>query len=230
MHVASVFIAAARLPAGVRSHGLSVDAAFSSRRHPQLRQRQHRRHQRSSAPGAKGWARSHFWQTCSKARRLCCWAGCWPRPSYPNGTSRCAGTGRLVCRSGPCVPDLAPLQGRQGRVDGLRRVSGRRTVRGFGGPSPFLRRSSPSPRYVSLASILARPVSPVFAWFTVRGERPIFLSPVQSAVSLLIIVKHHQNIHRLFTGRNPALEPKNPHEPHRRTRFRSLGNRHCHLA
>jgi glycerol-3-phosphate acyltransferase PlsY len=63
-------------------------------------------------------------------------------------------------------------------------------------------------RYVSLASILGAACFPVFAWFTVRGERPIFFIAVQSAVSLLIIVKHHQNIRRLFAGTESRIGAK----------------------
>ena len=55
-------------------------------------------------------------------------------------------------------------------------------------------------RYVSLASIIAAASFPVFAWFFVHGDRPPFLIAVEAAVSLLIIIKHHQNIRRLLTG------------------------------
>ena len=55
-------------------------------------------------------------------------------------------------------------------------------------------------RYVSLASILGAALFPLFAWMTVQGNRPPFFIAVQVAVALLIIVKHHQNIHRLMTG------------------------------
>jgi glycerol-3-phosphate acyltransferase PlsY len=55
-------------------------------------------------------------------------------------------------------------------------------------------------RYVSLASILGAASFPAFAWFLVRGDRPPFFIAVQAAVALLIIAKHHQNIHRLFAG------------------------------
>jgi acyl phosphate:glycerol-3-phosphate acyltransferase len=55
-------------------------------------------------------------------------------------------------------------------------------------------------RYVSLGSILAAAAFPVFAWLTVRGEKPAFFVAVQIAVSLLIIVKHHPNIRRLLSG------------------------------
>ena len=55
-------------------------------------------------------------------------------------------------------------------------------------------------RYVSLGSILGAASFPVFAWFMVHGERPVFFIVVQAAVALLIIVKHHPNIRRLLAG------------------------------
>ena len=55
-------------------------------------------------------------------------------------------------------------------------------------------------RYVSLASILGAASFPVFAWFTVSGQRPAFFIAVQCIVALLIIVKHHPNIRRLMAG------------------------------
>jgi acyl phosphate:glycerol-3-phosphate acyltransferase len=55
-------------------------------------------------------------------------------------------------------------------------------------------------RYVSLSSILGAASFPVFAWFTVSEPRPAFFIAVQSAVALLIIVKHHPNIRRLLSG------------------------------
>jgi glycerol-3-phosphate acyltransferase PlsY len=55
-------------------------------------------------------------------------------------------------------------------------------------------------RYVSLASILGAASFPFFAWMFVRGDRPAFYIAVQFAVSLLIILKHHQNIRRLLAG------------------------------
>jgi acyl phosphate:glycerol-3-phosphate acyltransferase len=55
-------------------------------------------------------------------------------------------------------------------------------------------------RYVSLGSILGAASFPVFAWFMVNGERPLFFIAVQATVALLIIVKHHPNIRRLLAG------------------------------
>lgn len=55
-------------------------------------------------------------------------------------------------------------------------------------------------RYVSLASILGAASFPVFAWFLVKGPRPVFFIAVQILVALLIIVKHHPNIRRLLSG------------------------------
>jgi glycerol-3-phosphate acyltransferase PlsY len=55
-------------------------------------------------------------------------------------------------------------------------------------------------RYVSLASIIGAGSFPVFAWFLVHGDKPVFYIVVQAAVALLIIVKHHQNIGRLMAG------------------------------
>jgi len=57
-----------------------------------------------------------------------------------------------------------------------------------------------SSRYVSLASIVGSASFPPFAWFLIRGDKPLFFLAVQVVVALLIIVKHHQNIRRLFAG------------------------------
>lgn len=65
-------------------------------------------------------------------------------------------------------------------------------------------------RYVSLGSILAAASFPVFAWFLVGGERPLFFIAVQAAVALLIILKHHQNIRRLCTGTESRFGAKQP--------------------
>jgi glycerol-3-phosphate acyltransferase PlsY len=55
-------------------------------------------------------------------------------------------------------------------------------------------------RYVSLASILGAASFPVFAWFFVHGDKPIFFVAVQIFVAGLVIVKHHANIGRLLSG------------------------------
>lgn len=55
-------------------------------------------------------------------------------------------------------------------------------------------------RYVSLASILGAGSFPVFAWFMVRGEKSALYIAAQIIVSLMIILKHHQNIGRLISG------------------------------
>jgi glycerol-3-phosphate acyltransferase PlsY len=55
-------------------------------------------------------------------------------------------------------------------------------------------------RYVSLASILGAGSFPVFAWFMVRGEKSALYIAAQIIVSLLIILKHHENIRRLVAG------------------------------
>ena len=55
-------------------------------------------------------------------------------------------------------------------------------------------------RYVAIASIVGAAAFPVFAWFLLTGARPPFFFVAAIAVSLLIIVKHHTNIRRLFAG------------------------------
>ncbi len=65
-------------------------------------------------------------------------------------------------------------------------------------------------RFVSLASILGAASFPVFAWLLVEGDRPPFYFAVQIAVALLIILKHHQNIRRLFAGTESRFGAKQP--------------------
>jgi glycerol-3-phosphate acyltransferase PlsY len=65
-------------------------------------------------------------------------------------------------------------------------------------------------RYVSLASILGAASFPFFAWLLVTGDRPPFFIAVQFAVSLLIIAKHHPNIRRLLTGKEPRFGSRTP--------------------
>jgi acyl phosphate:glycerol-3-phosphate acyltransferase len=65
-------------------------------------------------------------------------------------------------------------------------------------------------RYVSLGSILGAASFPVFAWYMVKGDRPTFFLAVQVTVTLLIIIKHHQNIRRLLGGTESRFGAKKP--------------------
>ncbi len=65
-------------------------------------------------------------------------------------------------------------------------------------------------RYVSLASVLGSASFPVFAWFLARGVHHAFFFAVECAVALLIILKHHQNIRRLFAGTESRFGAKQP--------------------
>lgn len=58
-------------------------------------------------------------------------------------------------------------------------------------------------RYVSLGSILAALAFPVAAYFFYHPRFPSLL--LTAAVSLLVILKHHQNIKRLFAGNENRL-------------------------
>jgi acyl phosphate:glycerol-3-phosphate acyltransferase len=55
-------------------------------------------------------------------------------------------------------------------------------------------------RYVSLASILTVALFPVLAWILEPDRAPSQVLPFIAAASLLIIVKHHENIRRLLAG------------------------------
>jgi acyl phosphate:glycerol-3-phosphate acyltransferase len=65
-------------------------------------------------------------------------------------------------------------------------------------------------RYVSLGSILGAASFPIFAWYLVKGDRPLFFLAVQVAVALLIIIKHHQNVRRLLGGTESRFGAKKP--------------------
>jgi glycerol-3-phosphate acyltransferase PlsY len=60
-------------------------------------------------------------------------------------------------------------------------------------------------RYVSLASIIATAAFPAIAYALVNGDQR-YLLPFMCLSSLLIIVKHHQNIRRLLSGTESRLE------------------------
>lgn len=60
-------------------------------------------------------------------------------------------------------------------------------------------------RYVSLGSIVAVSVFPIVAWLLHGyGQTPTVLGLMATA-SLLIVVKHHENIRRLLAGTEPRL-------------------------
>ncbi len=63
-------------------------------------------------------------------------------------------------------------------------------------------------RYVSLASITAVALFPVLAWF-LDGyhNRPRMLA-CMAAASVLIVVKHHENIRRLFAGTESRFQAR----------------------
>jgi len=65
-------------------------------------------------------------------------------------------------------------------------------------------------RYVSISSIVAAFSFPVFAWLLVTGPRPPFFFVAGALVSLLIIVKHHQNIRRLIAGTESRIGAPKP--------------------
>jgi acyl phosphate:glycerol-3-phosphate acyltransferase len=65
-------------------------------------------------------------------------------------------------------------------------------------------------RYVSVASIVASASFPVYSWFLDNGGQPLFFFLAQIAVSLLIIVKHHQNIGRLLGGTESRIGARKP--------------------
>jgi glycerol-3-phosphate acyltransferase PlsY len=62
--------------------------------------------------------------------------------------------------------------------------------------------------YTSLASILSAALFPAVAgWMMPAVQRPVLL-PFIIAISLLIIVKHHENIGRLLAGNENRLDLK----------------------
>jgi acyl phosphate:glycerol-3-phosphate acyltransferase len=61
-------------------------------------------------------------------------------------------------------------------------------------------------RYVSLGSVIASAMFPVLAFFLYRGQSSLADFAVMLAASLLIIVKHKANIHRLINGTENRLQ------------------------
>ncbi len=65
-------------------------------------------------------------------------------------------------------------------------------------------------RYVSVGSIVAAISFMVFAWFFPPGPHPAVFYAVECVIALLIVVKHHQNIRRLFNGAEARFGAKKP--------------------
>jgi glycerol-3-phosphate acyltransferase PlsY len=62
-------------------------------------------------------------------------------------------------------------------------------------------------RYVSLASIIASAVIPIFAMLTVPDRSPAFLFTI-FFLAVLVIAKHHANIGRLLHGTENRMGKK----------------------
>ena len=60
-------------------------------------------------------------------------------------------------------------------------------------------------RYVSLSSVAAAAVFPLFAWFLYREYFSRFDIVVMCMTSIFIIARHHQNIGRLLSGTEPRF-------------------------
>ena len=63
-------------------------------------------------------------------------------------------------------------------------------------------------RYVSLASIVGALSFLALAWLIPPGPHPAIFYAVECAVALLIVAKHHQNIHRLLSGTESRIGAK----------------------
>lgn len=63
-------------------------------------------------------------------------------------------------------------------------------------------------RLVGLASVVAAAILPVFAVLLLPDRTPVFLGGVV-LISLLVIVKHHGNIARMFKGTEPRFGREN---------------------
>jgi acyl phosphate:glycerol-3-phosphate acyltransferase len=62
-----------------------------------------------------------------------------------------------------------------------------------------------STRFVSLGSVVAAAAFPLFSWLIYRGVFAPIVILIMSAASLLVILRHHQNISRLLSGSEPRF-------------------------
>ena len=65
-------------------------------------------------------------------------------------------------------------------------------------------------RFVSLGSVLAAAVFPWLAWLIYRGEFSPAVLLIMGLASLLVILRHYQNILRLLSGREPRFSLRHP--------------------
>jgi acyl phosphate:glycerol-3-phosphate acyltransferase len=64
-------------------------------------------------------------------------------------------------------------------------------------------------RYVAVGSMVGAASFPLYAWLLVKGQRPAAFFIASILVSLLIVVKHHSNLRRLYDGTEYKLGAKN---------------------
>ncbi len=65
-------------------------------------------------------------------------------------------------------------------------------------------------RFVSLGSVLAAAAFPWLAWLIYRGEFSPTVILIMSIASLLVILRHYQNILRLLSGSEPRFSLRHP--------------------
>jgi acyl phosphate:glycerol-3-phosphate acyltransferase len=64
-------------------------------------------------------------------------------------------------------------------------------------------------RYVAVGSMVGAASFPFYAWLLVKGQRPAAFFIASVLVALLIVVKHHSNLRRLYDGTEYKLGAKN---------------------
>ncbi len=68
-------------------------------------------------------------------------------------------------------------------------------------------------RYISLGSIVAVTLFPFLAWLLHDYGDAVLDLVVMAIVAVLIVAKHHQNIHRLLSGTEPRFQLKHESGP-----------------